>query len=42
MEEEATTQWQSLKGEKKEFGKCDVEIKNKKVEPREDIRGEIA
>ena len=31
-----------IKGEKREFGKCDVEIKNKKVEPREDIRGEIA
>ena len=31
-----------IEGEKREFGKCDVEIKNKKVEPREDIRGEIA
>ena len=31
-----------IKGEKREFGKCDVEIKNKKVEPREEIRGEIA
>ena len=31
-----------IKGEKREFGKCDVEIKNKKVEPRVDIRGEIA
>jgi deoxyribonuclease I len=31
-----------IKGEKREFGKCDVEIKNKKVEPREKIRGEIA
>ena len=31
-----------IKGEKREFGKCDVEIKNKKVEPRDDIRGEIA
>ena len=31
-----------IKGEKRKFGKCDVEIKNKKVEPREDIRGEIA
>ena len=31
-----------IKGEKREFGKCDVEIKNKKVEPRESIRGEIA
>ena len=24
------------------FGKCDVEIKSRKVEPREKIRGEIA
>ena len=31
-----------IKGEKREFGKCDVEIKNRKVEPREEIRGEIA
>ena len=31
-----------IKGEKREFGKCYVEIKNKKVEPRESIRGEIA
>ena len=31
-----------IKGEKREFGKCDVEIKNHKVEPREEIRGEIA
>ena len=31
-----------IKGEKREFGKCDVEITNKKVEPRENIRGEIA
>jgi deoxyribonuclease-1 len=31
-----------IEGEKREFGKCDVEIKNKKVEPRESIRGEIA
>ena len=31
-----------IKEEKREFGKCDVEIKNKKVEPRESIRGEIA
>ncbi len=31
-----------IKGEKMEFGKCDVEIKNKKVEHREDIHGEIA
>ena len=31
-----------IKGEKREFGKCDIEIKNKKVEPKESIRGEIA
>ena len=30
-----------INGEKREFGKCDVEIKNKKVEPKESIRGEI-
>jgi len=31
-----------INGEKRDFGECDVEIKNKKVEPRESIRGEIA
>ena len=31
-----------INGEKREFGKYDVEIKNKKVEPKESIRGEIA
>ena len=31
-----------IEGEKREFGGCDVEIKNKKIEPRESIRGEIA
>tara|TARA_Y100001934_G_C12210277_1_gene705668 strand:- start:211 stop:894 length:684 start_codon:yes stop_codon:yes gene_type:complete len=31
-----------IEGENREFGKCDVEIKNRKFEPREDIRGEIA
>jgi deoxyribonuclease-1 len=31
-----------INGEKREFGKCDAEIKNKKVEPKESIRGEIA
>ena len=30
-----------IKVEKREFRKCDVEIKKKKVEPRESIRGEI-
>ena len=29
-------------GEIREFGKCDVEIKNKKIEPKDSIRGEIA
>ena len=31
-----------IEGEKREFGKCDVEIKSRKVEPREEIRGDIA
>ena len=31
-----------IEEEKREFGKCDVEIKSRKVEPREEIRGEIA
>ena len=31
-----------IEGEEREFGECDVEIKNRKVEPREEIRGEIA
>ena len=31
-----------IEGERREFGKCDVEIKSRKVEPREEIRGEIA
>ena len=31
-----------IEGEKREFGSCDVEIKRRKVEPREEIRGEIA
>ena len=31
-----------INGEKREFGKCDVEIKSQKVEPKESIRGEIA
>ena len=31
-----------IKGEKREFGECDVEIMDKKVEPRQSIRGEIA
>lgn len=31
-----------IEGENRKFGKCDVEIKNRKFEPREEIRGEIA
>lgn len=31
-----------LPGEPRRYGKCDVEIHSRKVEPREDIRGEIA
>ena len=42
MEGGATTQWESLKERKENLVKCDVEIKSRKVEPREEIRGEIA
>ena len=31
-----------IKGEKRDFGKCDIEIKDKKFEPSENIRGDIA
>ncbi len=31
-----------INGEKREFGKCDIEIFNKQVEPTESIRGDIA
>jgi len=31
-----------IEGEKREFGKCDIEISGRKIEPREEIRGEIA
>jgi deoxyribonuclease I len=31
-----------IKGEKRKFVKCDVEIKSRKVEPKESIRGKIA
>ena len=31
-----------IKGEERKFGKCDVEIKSRKVEPRDEVRGEIA
>jgi deoxyribonuclease-1 len=31
-----------IEGEEREFGKCDVEIKSRKIEPKENVRGEIA
>ena len=31
-----------IDGETREFGKCDVEIKNKTIEPRPEVRGNIA
>ena len=31
-----------ISGEKRLFGKCDVEIENKTVEPRPEIRGDVA
>ena len=31
-----------IPGEKREFGACDVEIENRKIEPRPEIRGDIA
>jgi len=31
-----------IPGEKREFGACDVEIENRKIEPRSEIRGDIA
>ena len=31
-----------INGENREFGECDIEIKNNKVEPNEKIRGNIA
>jgi len=31
-----------IEGEKRKFVKCDVEIKSRKVEPKESIRGKIA
>ena len=31
-----------IEGETREFGECDIEIKDRIVEPKEDIRGEIA
>jgi deoxyribonuclease I len=31
-----------IPGEKREFGACDVEIERRKIEPRPEIRGDIA
>jgi deoxyribonuclease-1 len=31
-----------IKGQNREFWQCDVEIKSRKVDPKESIRGEIA
>ena len=31
-----------IEGEEREFGKCDVEIRRRKIEPRDEVRGEIA
>ena len=31
-----------IEGEVRKFGECDVEISSRKVEPREEVRGEIA
>lgn len=31
-----------IPGEKRVYGKCDIEIEGKKIEPREEIRGDIA
>ena len=31
-----------IPGEKRSYGKCDVEIEGKKIEPREEIRGDVA
>ncbi len=35
-------EWSELKGEAREYGKCDVEIRDQKVEPKKSIRGDIA
>ena len=42
MEEDSNYSLVIINGEKRDFGECDVEIKNKTVEPRVSIRGEIA
>ncbi len=31
-----------ISGEKREFGTCDMEIENRKAEPRPEVRGNIA
>ena len=31
-----------LEGEPREFGACDIELKGRRFEPRDDIRGDIA
>jgi deoxyribonuclease-1 len=31
-----------IPGEKREFGTCDMEIENRKAEPRPEVRGNIA
>jgi deoxyribonuclease-1 len=31
-----------ISGEKREFGTCDMEIENRKAEPRPEVRGDIA
>jgi deoxyribonuclease I len=31
-----------IKGEQRQFGACDVEIAERKIEPRPEIRGDIA
>ena len=37
-----TASYGIIEGENRKFGECDVEIKGRKVEPKEEIRGEIA
>ena len=34
--------WPTIPGDKREYGRCDVEIDNKQVEPKSSIRGDIA
>lgn len=35
-------QFAEIPGEKREWGKCDFEISDKKIEPRDEIKGDIA